>query len=507
MNAQNHQTRQSVFAERLGSGMSLPHVPRSTDCVTTAVLFSLGILAVLAAVRIVMHLLYPFPIDTGEGSLLDAAWRVAEGRSIYALLENPPYFFIIYNPILPYLAGFVVWIFGPSHAAVRLVAVAFYAGAAFVIYLFVRRETASRTAGVVAALFFVVERHTYSRAGYLVTDWPGIFFSVLGLYLWRGSRRHLALVAFALAFFSKQTSLMAAAAAFSSLFLEGRRGESVRLLVLFLMTVAAGLAISALFFGRPYFVDTLRYASIAPLELHRSFSHVGVTVAIYFAPVIGWFALARKALRDRSLLLLVAYAVFGGLLAFMSGKVGASRSYLFDFAAALSIIVGYAWAYVESRLMAGKFTFPLAAIVILQVFLMAVGTTCGLSPFGDRTRNDFLHDAEIAEAIEDGHGVIFTREAGFGFGAKAEPLTDDSYKIMQMIEAGEFSPEILLAPIRERVFPMVIMPANEKPWKFFSDELRQAVFDNYVLKREAYGELFLVPREEGGGANGAITAP
>jgi hypothetical protein len=494
------------LAQRLSSGVSLPLAPRRADYVTTAVLFSLGILAVLAAVRVVMHLVYPFPIDTGEGTILDTAWRVAEGRAIYEVLDKPPYVFTIYNPVLPYLAGLVAWIFGPSHAAVRLVAVAFYAGAAFVIYLFVRRETASKTAGIVAALFFLVERHVYSRAGYLVTDWPAIFFSVLGLYLWRGSRR-LAIVAFALAFFSKQTSLMAPAAAFLSLFLEGRRGESIRLFALFVLTLGGGLAVCWLFFGRPYLVDTLRYASIAPLELHRSFSHVGVTVAIYFAPVIGWFALARKALRDRSLLLPVAYAVFGGLLAFMSGRVGASRSYLFDFAAALSIVAGYAWAHVESRLMAGRLTLPLAAIVVLQVFLMAVGTTYRLSPFGDRTRSDFLHDAEIAEAVEDGHGVIFTRETGYGFGAKAEPLTDDPYKIMQMIEAGEFGPEILLAPMRERAFSMVIMPVDEQPWKFFSDELRQAVVDNYVLKREVCGELFLVPREEGGGVNGAITAP
>ncbi len=480
-------------------GAPAPGVMPGRDHVSGAVIFSLSILAAFVVVRIVMHVIYPYPLDVGEGTDIDAAWRVANGRSIYNIVTEPPYFFTIYNPVLFYLSGLVLWLAGPVTAAARMVSVAFYAGAAVVIYLFIRRETSSAKAAVIAALFFVVERHVMSRAGYLVTDWPGIFFSLLGLYLWRaeGGRRYWAVVSFALAFFSKQTSLIAAAAAFSALFLEGKRGGSIKMFAVFLAFVAAGLTLCGLLFGRPYFINTLRYASIAPLEIHRSFRHIAVTLALYIVPMAAWPVLAVKSIKDRRLLLVALYGFFGLLMAFMSGKVGASRSYLFDLAAALSLVVGLLWVKVEALSRAGKISFAVAAVITVQVFLAAVGANYRFGIYGDKTNSDFLADTAIHEAFQTTDGMIFLRAPGFTIGSRAEGASDDFYKMTQMIEAGALTEEVFLKPVREKKFAMVIMPVDEGPWILFSPAIQDAITEHYKIESEVYGQLFLVPRKDG----------
>lgn len=510
MNSKPNQISDGALRDSLAGGMSLPPPSRRKDCHASAVVFALTILAALLVVRGTTHLLYPFAIDAGEGTVLDAAWQGSRGQNIYGIAgDSPPYFFTIHNPVLPYLAALMVRIFGPAAWAARLVALACQAGAALLICLFVRRETASRAGGAIAALFFLVERHTYAGAGYLLPDWPAIFFSLLGLYLWlRGGKgRVWAIVSFALAFFSRQASMAAAAAAFVSLFLEGRRAEGIRLFGVFAALLAAGVGICALVFGKAYLVNTFFYASIAPPELHRSFGNVAAVLVIYFVPAAAWLFFARKAAVDRSALLPVTYFVFGLAAVFMSGGAGESSARFFDFAAGLSILAGLVWARVESKILAGKLSFAVVALIVLQMFLVAIGTTYRLSPLGDRARGDFLHDSAIKEAFQDVDGVILTRETGFGFDSRARPFCNDLYILNQLIESGRLSPEAILAPVRNREFAMVIMPEQEITRDFFSGDLRAEVHRNYGVTRRECGELFLVPLTESPSGNAQPFTP
>ena len=487
-----------VHDDRTSADLALAQDEAGRSYLATATLASLLVLTALLVLRIVMHLSYPFALDLGEGMDHDVAWRVAQGGSIYNVVDKPPYFFTIYGPILPYLSGLVVWIFGPAAGAARLVTVVFYVSSSIILYGFVRRETTSTTAATIAALFFLVERHVYSRAGFLVTDYPAIFFSLLGLYLWRGERRYWAVVAFALAFFSKQTSLAAAAAAFIALFLEGKRGESARMFAVFTLLVTAGLAACGFLFGRAYFVDTIQYASVAKLEPAQSLVHVALALGLYFVPTAGWLVLLGRSAKDKRFLLPVLYFAFGALVGLTSGRVGASRSYFFDLAAAMSIITGYAWVLVEGRIRAGGATLLVWAVVAAQIFLIAFGMTYRSEVFTNRTREDFLHDSAVREAFRAESGIILCCQPGFDGGARAQNVSDDTYKLLQMVEAGLFSQEVFLAPVRKREFSMVIMPVGKGQSNLFTPELRQAVLENYAVVREAYGEQYLVPRSSGG---------
>jgi 4-amino-4-deoxy-L-arabinose transferase-like glycosyltransferase len=476
---------------------------RRWDYLSAAVVLCLLCFAALLAVRIWFAVSYPFVLDTGEGTALSAAFRASRGGTIYGTIENPPYFFTIYNPVLPYLCGLAYRVFGPSHVGPRLLVVSFYLGTGLFVYLFLRRETRLRSAALVAALFFLVERHLYSRAGYAVTDYPAIFFSVLGLYLWRGGgrRQYFAVISFALAFFSKQTSLMAAAAAFVSLFLEGRRWRSTGLFALFLLVVGAGTAAGWIMWGRGYIVNTLYYAFTGPFAVRMSIQGVAIAVVLYGAPMLGWLYYAAMSLKDKRLLLPVAYVFFGLLLACTSGKVGASRSYFFDLTAALSIIVGLLWAGVRARLLQGGATPLILAGTGLQVTLIGVGMFFGLSVKGERTASDLAHDTAVFEAFNSVTGMILYREPGFDIDAVAENVSNDTYKLSQLIRDSAVPSDKLIAPVRDRAFSMIIMRKKEDSWTLFTSQLRGEVMSNYDVSYEKFGEAFLVAKQQSGKGN------
>jgi len=468
----------------------------------------MAILAGLLAVRLWTHIRYPFPLDLGEGTVISSAWFAGRGEPVYRAILQPPYIFTIYNPLLVYLGALVFRVFGWHLAGLRIITSAFFIGSAVVVYRFVVNQTGVRTAGVAAALFLVVERHFFSRAGYAVTDFPAIFFSLLGLYFWRlgGRRRYWAIAAFSLAFFSKQTSVAAAAAAIVSMYLEGRRGESVRLLGLLALAIGAGFAICALFFGRIFFVNTIQYPRVAPFSGAAALRGVGVALGLYAFVAGGWLWMLARARRDRGLLLAALYVLFGLLFSFAVGRQGASRSYFFDFAAGLSIVAGYMWAWMRQHWAAGGRAALAAAAVALQMVLIVTGTTYGISPMSDKTRSDFLRDSAVKAMFVEHPGVILCRDGGFEPGTEATGATNDLCKMLQLMGAGALPRDIFLRPAEQGVFSAAIVPGRQGGESSFGAGLLEALETNYVVDHEVLGEKFFVPRREteeagpGGGA-------
>ena len=83
----------------------------------------LGVITVLLAVRIVIHMSYEQAVNGAEQVVMSTGWQAAKGRSIYNTLEGPPYVFCVYNPLMPYLCGLTFRLFGPSAVWIRAVAV------------------------------------------------------------------------------------------------------------------------------------------------------------------------------------------------------------------------------------------------------------------------------------------------------------------------------------------------------------------------------------------------
>ncbi|MHC4712783.1 MAG: hypothetical protein ACYTAN_05855 [Planctomycetota bacterium] len=485
----------------LRSTTSLPEsCARRVPPLTLLALAALGLLCTLFVTHSVVNLFYPFPINIGEGTILSSSWLSATGEPFYTVPDKPPYVLTIYNPFFIQLSALALRLFGPGPYALRVLSLGFFLGSAFLIYRFVRRETGSVSAALIAGLFLLVERHTYSRAAYGVVDFSALFLSLLGLCLWRtgGRGRYFALVSFALAFFSKQTSLAAACAAFASLFLDGKRGKSFGFLACFLALVALGLALCGVLYGRAYFLNAFVYATRNPFYPHRGIMATATAVCFYAVPVAGWLFLCVRALREKRHLLPVLYVLFAFAPAFASGKMGANRGYFFDFAAGISIMVGLLWARVAAREALRRITFPVVTAVVLQLLLAALATTYGISPVGQRDPSRFEDANELESAFASHKGMVFCRWPGFDVEHGSRNVSNDLYQLHILTTAGVFPEEMLLAPLRERVYTLVIVSKKEPTWKLFKGSVLDTVKEHYELAHQSEELEFYVPPEPGG---------
>jgi len=479
------------------TGFSLPPRRRSPDYLTPVAVAGLSMLALVLLVRAWSNLVYPYPLDFGEGTVLSTVNLIARGGRPYGIPDRAPWVLSVYNPLYLYLAAAAVRVFGASPAVPRALSLLFFGGSVWLVFAFVRRETGLRSAALVAALFLAVERHLVARAGFAVVDFGGLFFSLLGLYLWRGTggRRWWALAVFALAFFTKQTSLVVAAACFSALFLEGRRWESVRLFGVFAVLLAAGLGLCGLAFGRAYFVNAYRYVSSNPFSVRNALAAMSVAAFVCAVPLAGWVWLAVRSLRERRLLLPVAYVFFSFAAAFATGKEGSNRAYFFDFAAALSIVAGLLWAKLAATRLRGALPALAAVPVVAQLFLCALGALYNIDPWGE-SRAELLRDASISAAYESAGGLVLSRQSGFDLGTGAQAGCNDLYQLRYLIEGGILPAGLVTDELERKAFRVVVVPHRERVWSFFDERRMEALERNYSLAWSSASDDFYLPQEE-----------
>lgn len=106
----------------------------------------------------VNHVPFPLHLDLMEGTVLQHAVRAAAGQPVYPE-PTPGFVPLAYNPLFYYLAAPAIWIFGPSLAALRLVAIVGMAGSGALIFAAVRRQTGSAWWGLIAVGAFAAAYH------------------------------------------------------------------------------------------------------------------------------------------------------------------------------------------------------------------------------------------------------------------------------------------------------------------------------------------------------------
>ncbi len=67
---------------------------------------------IIFLVFVIAHISFPYPLDFGEGVLLDQSLRLSKGENIYTL-AMPPYTISNYPPVFPLIQVPFAWIFGP----------------------------------------------------------------------------------------------------------------------------------------------------------------------------------------------------------------------------------------------------------------------------------------------------------------------------------------------------------------------------------------------------------
>ena len=175
-------------------------------------------------------LAFPYPLNYGEGPLLDQVVRLAGMKNIYpADLSTPPYVVSNYPPLFVLLQAPLVWIFGPEFLYGRVISLASTMAVAGLIsatlYVITRDRTASAAGGLTfLAVPFVLHWSSLDRV-----DMLGLALSWGGLYtvVRRPDRRGVILAAllFVAAIYTRQTYALAAPLAAFTWLLAGGHGR------------------------------------------------------------------------------------------------------------------------------------------------------------------------------------------------------------------------------------------------------------------------------------------
>jgi ABC-type sugar transport system permease subunit len=189
-------------------------------------------------------LAFPYPLNYGEGPLLDQAARLTDLKNTYpADLSKPPYVVSNYPPLFVLLQAPFVWIFGPGFLYGRAISLASTVAAAGLIAATLNAFTRDKTASAACGLTFLAVPFMLHWSSLDRVDMMGLALSWGGLYavVRRPDRRNALLVAvlfFVAAIYTRQTYALAAPlAAFAWLLAAGHGRRALAL-----ATLTVGLA-------------------------------------------------------------------------------------------------------------------------------------------------------------------------------------------------------------------------------------------------------------------------
>ena len=251
---------------------------------------------------------YPFELDWMEGGSVELAGRVLAGHSLYAA-PSIAYVGWTYPPLYYWIAAAVAKITGLGFLPLRLVSLAASLVSMAILGWMVARETGSRIAGLVAAGLFAAT-FRISGAWFDTGRVDSLFLALTLLALawgrWAtGVRGGLALGVLAfLAFFTKQTALLALVPVLLYLVLARRRVGIPALLTLAALVLGSTLVLNASTGGwYDYYVfSELVHQPVAQPEWIKFWTHdiLDEQWPLVTVIVAGGALLASRALRAQA---------------------------------------------------------------------------------------------------------------------------------------------------------------------------------------------------------------
>lgn len=274
-----------------GSQPTLPHLPRGLAWL------SLGLLVlylVFFLYRALYLIAYPYPTLYVEPYLLEDARLVGQGQNIYTHIQDPPYLAVMYPPFFFAVVGLLFRLFGASYAIGRSVSFVSALLIGALIYKATVDQTRQRLAATAAGLLFFGAHYVYTFVPDFRVDMLGILLAFGGVYVVSraGDSRWqpvvVASVLFSLAFYTKQSLLVAPVATSLYLLAMGKIRKSLTLAALCVGIIAVLFAVLNHLTQGQFYQHVIVFHAL-PLDLERPFRETYKCIIMY--PVISAFLL------------------------------------------------------------------------------------------------------------------------------------------------------------------------------------------------------------------------
>jgi hypothetical protein len=428
---------------------------------------------------------FPYPLDYGEGVVLDVSSRLSKFENIYPSdLRPPPWFIANYPPVYYLLRAAALWVGGPSLWSGRLICQFSAIVTAILIGLVLHRLTRDRTASLVASLTFLTIPFVVIWSQFDRVDMPGMLLSWLGLWSITSAWRHrvaFAGVCFIASSYTRQTAAVAALAAAVIWLVHQRQSRHASILAASVVAGGVALGISLNLATSGGFAFHTVTATASPLSATQLLN-LGQRPLIVMPLLLVAGAAAIGAGMKRTAPgwpLIASYVVAAGLMALTVAKVGSYINYFLDLSAACALAAG-GWVnwLRHSRTVSSVF----AAFLTVQLLAMArvSDITYGallarLSHAGDYARLESL--------VRRVDGPMLTDEAMALATMSGRDVDFHPFAMSQLAHAGLWDPAPFLERIRRQHYRLVLvrMPKARRDVlpTLWTPEMAGALFAHY----------------------------
>jgi ABC-type glycerol-3-phosphate transport system permease component len=505
--------RRRILAGLTGDALGSTATSRTSAATPQRVLLfaatTLFLLAgVWAASLFVRHgiaaLAFPYPLNYGEGPLLDQAVRLQELQNIYPSdVSRPPYVISNYPPLFVLLQAPLVWAFGPAFLYGRAISLLCTIAVAGLIAATINTLTRDRTASVAGGLTFLAVPFVLHWSSLDRVDMLGLALSWGGLYalVRRPDRRGVILAALLIvaAVYTRQTYVLAAPlAALVWLLARGQRRHALGLVI---MSGGLGLFflgfLSVLTKGGFFFHTVTANANEFRWELVTgNLSFMGSFMPLLLVGGLAFFVLGLRA-RPAAWWFVVTYLAAAVATAFLIGKIGSDVNYLLELSAALALAAGSLVGRYSSR---PGVRSALLLVLAVQVAIMVQASQFTYARFqaGVIQNRDGL--ARLEEVVNDSNGPVLADEYAGLLSLEGRGIYLQPFEMTQLQRDGRWDQGPLIASLERRAFPAILIwkpPYAQGVYRErWTREMLETVDENYRPTHKYAGTLVYRPRPD-----------
>jgi len=447
---------------------------------------------------------FPFPLDYGEGPILDQVMRLLHGENIYRPdVTQAPYVLSNYPPLFHLLQLPFAQVAGPAFWYGRMLSVLSALVAAGLIGLIVYTLVKDWAAGLVAGTLLFAFPYIAAWSFFDRVDTLALAFSLAGLFaVVRWPKQPwglvLAFLCFVAAIGSKQSYVLAGPLTACIWLWTQRERKSALALLVALVVACAGFFALFDFATHGGFYANIITANDNPFELGlvtNYFTNLFVRVGYLIVGLFLFILVERIGDQLTATPFVITYILASTIAAFSVGKIGSNVNYLYELSAALCVGAGVALAWASQH-------YILRSIVATVIAIQAGS----MSGWADESYLDLVRAkvanhsdvAKMAQIVRDAKGQVLADEWMGLIPQQGFPLIYQPFEYYMLSQMGQWQPAELQARIARQEFAVILL---YNPSHFNSLEarwpkaVRNTIYAHYELKGRLAETLVYVPKK------------
>lgn len=431
---------------------------------------------------------FPYQISYPEGSILNQSHLISKGESIYKGINEYPYLVTNYPPLYPLLCAPFMKLFGISFVYGRLITFLASIFISWIIFIILKNET-SREIAAMSALFFIASSYIYKNTPFFRVDILGLFFSLMGIYLFlKTDKLIIPIIFFIAALYTKQTFISAPMALAIYLFLTNKKRA-------FNFTILMALSSIAIFF-------LINLYARGEFYRHNFLYNMNIFIFKQLAKYYTWFLQNHAILILFSLIFLflppaekkhyvfLIYFIISAVVALSVGKIGANMNYFFETIMVSCILTGLTIQRLKEIIRDEKMYeifLNCALLVQLVLFLHMPFLT---EPTA--TKTDLKNAQALFEVVRNTDGKVISEDTGV-LVMNNKPVLFMPFEFTQLANQKIWDQTGFINDIKDRQFSLIILSFDvhcQIDEERLTPEMAEAIRENYYIK-QVIGEYFL----------------